>query len=176
MALEQDDSFVAIDFETADYQRDSACSVALVHCVGDRIVDRVHRLIRPPRSRFVFSYLHGITWQDVRDQPDFATVWTELAPFASRGRFLAAHNASFDRGVLHACCRAAGIPVPQIPFVCTVKLARRTWQLRSCRLDVVSQHLGIPLEHHQALSDAEACARILLQVRRVNPAALVAKT
>ena len=55
--------FVAIDFETADYQQDSACAVALVRVEGSQIVQRHHFLIRPPRQRFIFSYLHGITWE-----------------------------------------------------------------------------------------------------------------
>ena len=172
-AVGQDDSFVAIDFETADCLPDSACSVALVHVVGDRIIDRMHRLIRPPRPRFEFTYIHGITWQNVRDAPTFATVWSELAPFASRGRFLAAHNASFDRRVLHACCRMSGIDIPGIPFLCTVTLSRRTWDLPSHRLDVVCRHLGIDLNHHQALSDAQACARIVLHARQANPAVML---
>lgn len=166
---ERDDRFVAIDFETADYGRDSACSVALVRVEGGQIAARVHRLIRPPRRDFVFTYLHGISWKDVKDQPTFATVWSELAPFARGARFLAAHNASFDRSVLHACCQSSGLTVPSLPFVCTVHLARRVWGLRTNTLDAVCRHLGIPLEHHRALSDAEACARILLHARRAQP-------
>ena len=45
-------NFVAIDFETADYQRDSACAVALVRVESGKIVAREHRLIRPPRRTF----------------------------------------------------------------------------------------------------------------------------
>jgi DNA polymerase-3 subunit epsilon len=163
-----DQDFVAIDFETADYEPDSACAVALVHCVGDRVVDRVSRLIRPPRKTFVFTYLHGIAWEHVRDQPPFGAVWSELASFASRGSFLAAHNASFDRNALRACCRMSGVAFPAIPFLCTVDLSRRTWRLPSHRLDVVCRHLGIPLNHHDASSDAEACARIVIEARRAR--------
>ena len=53
--LVQPESFVALDFETADYERDSACSVALVRVEGRRIVRRQHFLIRPPRQTFVFT-------------------------------------------------------------------------------------------------------------------------
>lgn len=119
-ATGRDDRFVAIDFETADYGRDSACSVALVRVENGHVADRVHRLIRPPRRDFIFTYLHGISWGDVKDQPPFAEVWSELAPFARGATFLAAHNASFDRSVLHACCRSSGLAVPSLPFVCTV--------------------------------------------------------
>jgi DNA polymerase-3 subunit epsilon len=156
---------VAIDFETADYGRDSACSVALVRVEGDRIVRTEHRLIRPPRRQFVFTYIHGIRWEDVADAPPFAEVWPAIAPILEGAVFLAAHNASFDKGVLQACCAAAGLPDPGLQFVCTVRLSRRAWSLPSHALDSVCRHLDIPLRHHEALSDAEACARILVAAR-----------
>ena len=65
-------AFAAIDFETADYEPDSACAVAVVHVVGKCIVKRSHHLIRPPRRDFVFSDLHGITWRDVANAPTFS--------------------------------------------------------------------------------------------------------
>lgn len=166
-----DGPFVAIDFETADYGRDSACAVALVRVEGDRIVATEHRLIRPPRRQFVFTYIHGIRWEDVAGAPPFAGVWPEVAPILEGASFFAAHNAPFDKGVLAACCAAAGLPDPALPFVCTVKLSRRAWTLPSNALDAVCRHLDIPLRHHEALSDAEACARILVAARGLLPAA-----
>jgi DNA polymerase III subunit epsilon len=157
--------FVAIDFETADYGRDSACAVALVRVEDDAVVRREVRLIRPPRRSFVFTYIHGIRWDDVAQQPTFGDVWRELLPLLEGARFLAAHNASFDKGVLHACCGAAALETPSTPFECTVKWARRTWQLRPANLPAVCQHLGIALRHHDPASDAEACARIVIAAR-----------
>jgi hypothetical protein len=49
------DCFVALDFETADQGRDSACSIALVRVERQVIVHREHHLIRPPRRNFAFT-------------------------------------------------------------------------------------------------------------------------
>jgi DNA polymerase-3 subunit epsilon len=155
-------AFVAIDFETADFERDSACAVALVRVEGDKIVARTQSLIRPPRSRFQFTYIHGITWEQVKEQPSFGDVWPALTEFLTDAEFFVAHNAPFDKGVLEACCARAGLQPPRLPFRCTVKLARQVWRLPSNKLNLVCQHLQIPLKHHDALSDAEACARIVL--------------
>ena len=155
-------AFLAIDFETADYGADSACAVGLVLSRGGRIVRRAVRLIRPPRRAFRFTYIHGITWADVREAPSFAELWPELAPMTEGIDFLAAHNARFDRAVLRACCAAAGLAPPATPFVCTVALARATWGLRPANLPSVCRHLRIPLRHHDPASDALACARIVL--------------
>jgi len=155
-------NFVAIDFETANYARDSACAVGLVKVVDGVIVDSVAHLIRPPTREFVFTYIHGLTWKHVAGASDFGALWPKLAPWFEGADFLAAHNASFDRGVLNACCATYAIDWPPPTFRCTVTLARRAWNLRPTRLPDVCRHLGISLDHHDALSDAMACAKIVV--------------
>lgn len=159
-------TFTAIDFETADRGRDSACAVAAVLVENGRVIERYHQLIQPPRREFFFTYIHGLTWEHVRDSPTFPEMWADFAAILDRGDFLVAHNAPFDRGVLRRCCEASDIQPPDHEFVCTVRLARRTWNLPSARLPVVCKHLGIPLDHHNALSDAEACAEIAIRALR----------
>ncbi len=156
-------SFVAIDFETADARRDSACAVALVRAEGGKVVRRQAWLIRPPRSHFTTSHIHGIRWAQVVHAPTFGQLWPTLLPWFDGLSFVAAHNASFDRSVLRACAEAAGLIVPEVPFVCTVELARSTWNLRPTKLPDVARHLGVPLRHHDALSDASVCAEIVLR-------------
>ena len=119
-------SFVAIDFETADFGRDSACAVGVVRVERNRIVQSESRLIRPPRRDFVFTYIHGIAWEDVADAAPFGEVWKELRDLLQGVEFLVAHNAPFDRSVLHACCLSARLDPPPLPFECTVRHARKT--------------------------------------------------
>lgn len=156
--------FVALDFETADYGGDSACSIGLVRVENCKIVRSEHYLIRPPRKNFVFTELHGISWTSVKDSPSFGELWPGLAGFFKGSEFIAAHNARFDKGVLNACCAAAGLTPPEQPFQCTVKLARKVLNIRPANLSHVCHHLSIKLNHHNALSDAEACARIMIAV------------
>ena len=155
-------TFAAIDFETADYGRDSACAVAIVRVEGQAIVDRAHYYIRPPRRHFVFSYLHGISWNDVVDAPTFRQLWPILQERLAGVEFLAAHNARFDRAVLRMCCERARLNAPAHLFQCTVRLARMVWNIYPTTLPDVCRHLRIPLRHHDAGSDAEACARIVI--------------
>jgi DNA polymerase-3 subunit epsilon len=159
--MDADYRFLAIDFETANESRDSACSVALVGTWGKRRVFSQYFLIRPPTNWMRNQKIHGISWQEVADAPSFADLWPLLAPMFEGAHFVAAHNAPFDRGVLEACCRAAGLPAPALPFLCTMRLARAVWNLRPTRLPDVCAHLGVALTHHHALSDAEACAQIV---------------
>ena len=155
-------SFTAIDFETANRYQNSACSIGLVRVEGGRVVAGAHHLIRPPFRFFEFTWLHGIDWPRVRFGPTFEELWPDLAPFFDSIDFVAAHNAKFDRGVLRACCSWYGIRVPRVPFRCTVQLARATWGLRPTTLEHVASFLDLPLDHHNAKSDAEVCASIVL--------------
>ncbi|HEX4588630.1 MAG TPA: 3'-5' exonuclease [Gemmataceae bacterium] len=159
-------TFVAIDFETADRGADSACAVALVRVEGWEVVAKEVRLIRPPRRWIRFAYIHGIEWRHVADQPLFRDVWPQLSPLLDGAKQLVAHNAPFDRGVLQACCDAAGLEMPPVPFLCSCQVARRTWGLRPANLPAVCRFLNISLNHHDPLSDAEAAARIVIAARK----------
>ena len=164
--------FVAIDFETADDGRDSACAVGLVRVEGGEVVGRATALIRPPRPVMKFQRIHGISWEMVAGERPFADVWSSLASLLDGAAFLAAHNAQFDRGVLSACCAAAGLAPPSLPWVCTLELARRSWPRAGNRLPDVCGRLGVNLgQHHEAGSDAEACARVLLAMGAAAPPA-----
>src|SRR4051794_6341088 len=89
-----------------------------------------------------------------RALPDFA----ELVA----GRVLVAHNAAFDRRVLHQAFDRAGLSWPDPPFLCTLALARRFHPLaRQRALRPLAESLGVEVEcSHRALADAETCARV----------------
>jgi DNA polymerase-3 subunit epsilon len=160
--------FLAIDFETANPYRDSACSIGLVRVEEGKIVHQEVHLIQPPYRHFTFTSIHGISWRDVESAPNFKEVWRKISPLFEGVEFLAAHNASFDSSVLRACCLTSKISTPTVPFTCTVKLARSHWSIYPTKLPDVARHLGIDLNHHEALSDALACARIVMAAQNEN--------
>jgi DNA polymerase-3 subunit epsilon len=157
---------LAIDFETADKRSDSACALGLSVVVDGAVVDSWYSLIRPPRRDILFSYIHGLYWDDVKDAPVFADVWQEVTPYLDGIDYFAAHNAGFDRSVLYGCCRRFDVARPLPPFICTVQLARRFLDLERNNLAAVSDHLNIELDHHHALSDALACGEIIAHMQR----------
>ena len=159
-------TFVAIDFETADHSPDSACALGLIRVSGIRIVKRKYFLIRPPRRSFFFTPVHGICWEHVQRQPTFEVLWPRIRELFLGADFIASHNVSFDRRVLESCCQAAKIETLDLRYVCTMKLARRVWDIRPTGLSIVSRYLGMPVIHHDALSDAEACAGIVVAALR----------
>ncbi|HEX8417217.1 MAG TPA: 3'-5' exonuclease [Methylobacterium sp.] len=167
---------VAIDFETANERRDSACAVGLAWIEGDTVVRRETRLIRPRELRFSPGNIrvHGILPADVRHLPEFPEVMAPFLPDLERGLVLA-HNASFDMGVLRASLAAYGLPVPAFTYLCTLQIARRVFpDPAGCGLGKVAGRLGIRFEHHDAGEDAYACAEIALAAVRERGATDVA--
>lgn len=157
--------FIAIDFETSGYSAHSACAVGLARIEQGNVTGTFYSLIRPPSSRICFTEVHGLTWPMLKNAPTFDEIWPDVSAFLQGAAAMLAHNASFDRRVLGASCDALGLACPRIPFLCTLKGARRSLPLPSKKLSCVCEHFGIPLNHHHAGSDAEACARVYLRLR-----------
>ena len=157
-------NFLAIDFETANRYPNSACSVGLVNVSDGRILAKKSFLIKPPYEYFEFSHIHGISWHDVKKKPTFKEVWSKMEGYFNGIDFVVAHNASFDKRVLESCCSTYGLASPDVEFRCTVRLSRSVLKIRPANLSNVCRELFIPLNHHEAGSDAEACAHIMLEV------------
>ncbi|WP_298377390.1 3'-5' exonuclease [Azospirillum sp.] len=167
-ATNNDDRAVAIDFETANESRTSACSIGVAWIENGRVTATEEHLIRPREMRFnpFNSAIHGIRADDVADAPEFPAVWARLRERLD-GRLILAHNAAFDLSVLRHTLTDYGLVWPVCPYLCTVTLARRAWPtLTAHKLNHLADFLGIALDHHRAGSDAEACGRIALAATR----------
>lgn len=159
--------FAAIDFETANGQRSSVCSVGIVLVENGEITDSIYSLIRP-RPNFYTRWttaIHGLSSADTLDADDFPVVWEGIAP-QLEGIPLVAHNSPFDEGCLKAVHSLYGMSYPDYTFYCTCRLSRRQYpSLVNHQLHTVSAHCGYNLaNHHHALADAEACAKIALKL------------
>ena len=158
-------SWVAIDFETANETRGSACALGVVIVEAGQVIDRASWLIRPPTLDFnpYNVMIHGITPADVASAPTFDSLWPTIETFLA-GRQVVAHHASFDISVLRHSLDAYGIPWPRLEYLCTRVLARKVWtDLLSYSLPVVANHCGIKFLHHDAEEDAVASAEVALR-------------
>lgn len=155
--------WAALDFETATYSRASACALGVVIVEDGRELHRQAWLIRPPGNTYQAGNvaIHGIRPSDTEHAPEFPHVWAE-AMHVVGDRTVVAHNASFDIGVIRRACEEYQLDAPDLRYLCTVALSRRTWpQLSAHKLPIVADHVGAQLDHHDALSDAAACSTIL---------------
>ncbi|HAH54372.1 MAG TPA: exonuclease [Flavobacterium sp.] len=151
-------NFTAIDFETASGYRNSICQVGLVQVEEGIITHSLNLLVQPPNNYYWSDFIdiHGITPAMTKNEPTFDQIWHLVAPFIE-GKNVVAHNGfSFDFPVLDKTLFHYGLPIPAYNKYCTYKI------YRSNLADLCQEH-NIPLNHHDALSDAQACAKLWLR-------------
>lgn len=158
--------FVAIDFETANSKRTSACSLGIISVKNSQIVERRSWLVRP--QPFEFNYfntlVNGFSENQLRDKPRFCDCWEEIQPYLEN-RTIVAHNASFDISVLLNTLDYYNIRYPSSKYLCSYKASRMVFNnLLNYSLDTIANSLGISFSHHDALEDAEATAEILIHM------------
>ena len=161
------ENFAAIDFETANNERSSVCSVGVVIVRDGEIVDSFYSLIQPEPNYYNYwcSQVHGLCREDTEEAPVFPKVWTQIEPLIE-GLPLVAHNKPFDEGCLKAVFRVYQMDYPDYEFYDTLCVSRRTFPyLPNHQLHTVAAECGYCLEnHHHALADAEACAWIAREI------------
>ncbi|MGM7697527.1 3'-5' exonuclease [Microbacterium sp. A84] len=158
--------FTAIDFETANSSPASACSVGLVRVRDSKVVATDSWLIRPPAGHDDFQEwnikIHGIYPQDVATAATWPEQFDFLCDFAGDD-VLVAHNAGFDLKVLRTASEVTDLDCPPYRSLCSLQVARKTYDLESYRLPKAAAAAGFAeFAHHDALADARACAQIVI--------------
>jgi DNA polymerase-3 subunit epsilon len=161
-------NFTAIDFETANGSSASPCAVGLVKVAEGKIVDTFSTLIKPPYPNDWFATgnigVHGIHPHDVVDAPTWAVALDQMLGFIGMDDLIA-HNEGFARGVLRSSAALIEAELPDIRYGCSLIMARKTYNLDSYRLNQVAYAIGHEeFDHHDALADSDACARIVIHM------------
>ncbi len=159
--------FAAIDFETANHEPSSICSVGVVIMRNGEIADRFYSLVQPEPNYYSYwcTQVHGLCQEDTDKASVFPYVWEEVAPLIS-DLPLVAHNKGFDERCLKAAFRVYCMDYPDYVFYDTLRAARRKFRnLPNHQLHTVAAACGYLLtKHHHALADAEACAWIAREI------------
>ena len=155
--------FVVIDVETACSRVSSICQIGIVGFTSGAVSFEYETLL-DPRDHFsgFNTRIHGIAAEHAVGYPCFADVHGTVDAHLG-GRTTVAHS-YFDKGALAGACRVHDRPVIEATWLDSVRVAKRAWpDLASHKLNVVARHLGIPLKHHDALSDARAAGMIVVK-------------
>lgn len=158
------ESFVAIDFETAMYHH--ICAVGIVRVEGGKIVEEYQTLVQPPNNEYHYRTIqvHGITPEQTLNSPSFYQVYPEIKK-RLENNIVVAHNEKFDRNVLQKsmrdnCMDYADLGIAE-QWQCTLKIYRKKGY-KPASLNACCNIHNIQLNHHDALSDARACAKLYL--------------
>ena len=159
--------FVAIDFEAANHECGSICSVGIVIVRDGVIADSFYSLIQPRPNYYNYwhSKISGLRQQDTDCAPSFEEVWTKVSRLIE-GLPLVAHDKHIDELRLRAVFRAHGMEYPGYKFYDTLETSRQSFpDLPNHKLSTVAARCGYTLtEEHNALCDAMACAWIAREI------------
>lgn len=152
------DRFAVIDTETTGvYPTDRIVEIAVVTVGLDgRVLDEFDTLVQPGRD-VTASQIHGITASMVADAPRWDDIAGDVA-VRLHGACIVAHNAAFDRRMIAGEYERLGSLLYAEAVIDTLYGAHG-------RLSHVCASYGIPLhDAHRALSDARACAELLVAI------------
>ena len=155
--------FIAIDFETANELPLSICAAGITIVEKGKVIKSMHWYVRPKEMRFTNTHINNITADMVKDCCQFNEFWESTLRDMITDKTVVAYNASFDIGCMENALQAYGLTPTRYAVVDALHTARSTWpSLNNHKLKTVANHLCLNLNHHNAASDAEACANILL--------------
>lgn len=160
---------IGIDFETANQTFGSICAAGCAIMEDGEVIEKREWLIRPhrrvDRMHAACFAVHGISWYDLRDAPEFPAVWPVLRRMLTSGDVVVAHNAAFDLNHLKGALDIYGLASVEFDYVCSLQVSRELLPgLDSHSLDAVAAHFWHTFRHHDALDDAIACATIIDQL------------
>ena len=158
-----------LDFETANRCSGSICSVGVAVVENGEVLERKEYLIKPHKSLDWMSKfcrdIHGITYEDLRESPEFSEVWQSVKTMLISADCVVIHNAPFDLRHLYNVLKMYELPPISFNYVCSVKLCRHHFpELPSHTLADMAEKFNITFRHHDALEDAETCAKIASQL------------
>jgi len=150
-------NFTAIDFETAQGYRWSICQVGLVRVENGILTDEINLLVKPPKNYYwgQFIDIHGITPAHTANSPTFNQIWHQIEPYIKNQNVVAHNGLAFDFPVLSKTLEYYGMQAPDYEKHCTYRIFREN-------LASLCRKYEIHLNHHDALSDAKACAELFL--------------
>ena len=136
--------FAAIDFETANNERSSVCSVGVIIVRNGEFVDSFYSLIQPEPNYYNYwcTQVHGLTRNDTEEAPAFPEVWKQIEPLIE-GLPLVAHNKAFDESCLKAVFRCYQMDYPDYEFYCTCVASRKAFpDAENHQLHTISELCG----------------------------------
>ena len=151
-------NFVAVDFETMTAELTSACAVGLVKVINGHVQQQFYSLINPiPDGRDALNTaVHGITLDMVADAPTFKQLFPLLKSFIN-DMPIVCHNRGADINIMQRCMDYYGLTgIDTANNYCT-------YEMTGLSLTACCAQFGINMgAHHNALDDADACAKVFL--------------
>jgi DNA polymerase-3 subunit epsilon len=161
-------SFVTIDFETANGSLASICQVGIAVFEDGIEVETYSSLVNPEDSFWGMNIaIHGITPEMVASEPTFPDIYEQIK-IRLAGRLVISHG-WFDKNCMSQVLGKYDLPnfeTKWLDSTLVVKRAIPEFSKSGYGLQNVASHYGISTIAHEALNDAQTCGIIILKILR----------
>lgn len=174
--LVESKSIVVVDLETTGLDRntDFIIEVGAVKIEKGEINESYYSLANNPQMQSLpeeIEGLTGISYEQLKTAPFVGEVLKGLFEF-SRSCIIVAHNLPFDFAFLRNWGFWCGVPFDEFKdnAIDTVALAKQILgnKVENYKLSTLAKHFNIEFNHHRALDDAEATAKILIELSKIE--------
>jgi DNA polymerase-3 subunit epsilon len=158
-----EERFCIVDIETNGSKPSSSqvIEIGAVMMSGGEIIDSFETFVECAFLPEYITKVTGIEHEDLIGAPCPKEALTKLRLFMEDAIFVA-HNASFDASFLSASFHRHGLGDLGNPIMCSIDLAKRTFESERYGLAYLIESLGIPTTvHHRAYSDALSASFVM---------------
>ena len=162
--------FIALDLETANFDYSSICQIGIAFFNDNTVVDNFKSYVNP--EDFFDSWhveRHGISEDMVEDAPIFSEIYKEIKDYIESKHVI--HHTAFDRVSIARACEKYSLENINVNWIDSAKIVRRTWNQFSKSgygLENMTETLGIKFIHHDALEDATAAGKVVIEASKIK--------
>lgn len=170
-----ENEFVVFDLETTGLNSspsggnmDRIIEIGAYKITGGEIKESFSTFVNPERklSQEIIK-LTGIEQETVADAPTYKEVMPDFFKFID-GCYLVGHNAAnFDFKFIDYYCSVCGY-VPERKVFDTIPLSQELLRLPNYKLNTVADYFGVTFNHHRAVDDALATAKIFIELIKIK--------
>lgn len=161
--------FTALSIVLANKQPYSICLIGFADFEKGRLTDSHYFYIQPPENDLSSLKNSELTWNLLQKADTFGEYWEAGMKDYFTSRTLVAHQAPFVIGCIAHALQIHGIEIPPMHYIDTLEIAKKEYSFTSNRLPGICAETGIELEEENALSEAIAAGRFLIQAGKDYP-------
>ncbi|MBU4537773.1 MAG: hypothetical protein L6264_09100 [Weeksellaceae bacterium] len=164
--------FTSIDFEKANKDSCSVCSIGISVFENGNIIFSNNFLVQPPGNEYLplHTSIHGITPEDTCSAPHFPIIWDMLREHIE-GQIVIAHNGcAVEFPILESLFSYYEMEMPAYQGVCTLQLSQQLFPyLNNHQLPTLAKLFNLSFSemlHHNSQYDAEVCGFVFLKMNQ----------
>lgn len=164
--------FTSLDFEKANNNSCSVCSIGIAVFENGNIIFSNNYLVQPPGNEYLTLHttIHGITAADTCSAPHFPVIWDMISEHIEDQIVIAHNGCTVEFPILESLFSYYEMDMPAYQNICTLQLSQQLFPyLNNYKLSTLAELFNLSFSeklHHNSQYDAEICGLIFLKMNQ----------